>query len=76
MSTLSIPIPDDDLQFLRAWAEAQGLTAEAFLARQAHLLRERLQKPLHPDVIAVSGIIKDNGDAKNEYLDHMGRKHS
>ena len=34
VSTLTIPIPDEDLAFLRAYSAAQGISAEALLARQ------------------------------------------
>lgn len=57
MSTITIPLPDEDLAFLRAWSEEQGISAEAFLARQARNLREHLQRPLHPDVVAALGVI-------------------
>jgi hypothetical protein len=57
MSTITIPLPDEDLTFLRAYSNAQGTSAEAFLARHARNLRQQLQKPLHRDVEAASGII-------------------
>ena len=50
-------MPDEDLAFLRAYSEAQGLSPEAFPARQAHNLRAHLQNPLHADVVLASGII-------------------
>ena len=56
MATLTIPMPEEDLAFLRAYSETQGISAEALLARQARSLREQLQKPVHPEVKAASGI--------------------
>jgi hypothetical protein len=76
MSTITVPIPDEDLDFLRAYSEAQGLSAEAFLARQAHLLREQLQRPLHPDVASAIGVIAPDIDARNAYRAHSQQKHS
>ena len=59
MSTITIPIPmpDEDLNFLRAYTNAQGISPEAFLARQARNLCEHLERPLHPDAAGATGIV-------------------
>jgi len=75
MSTITVPMPDEDLAFLRAWSEKQGLSAEKFLAQQAQKLRQRLQRPLHPDVLAATGIISPDVDAKKAYRDHIEKKY-
>ncbi len=33
MSTITIPLTEEDLSFLRTYSQAQGTSAEAFLAR-------------------------------------------
>jgi hypothetical protein len=71
-----IPLPDEDLNFLRAYSEAHGTSAEAFLARQARNLRERLQRPLQPEVEAASGIISPGGDAKDAHRGRLETKHA
>lgn len=71
MSTITIPLPDEDLSFLRAYSDAHGTSAEAFLARQARNLRERLQRPLHPEVEAASGIISTELAAKEAHREHL-----
>ena len=76
MSTITIPLPDEDLEFLRAYSESQGTSAEAFLARQARNLRERLQRPLQPEVEAASGIISTDVDAKEGRYKHLETKHA
>ena len=76
MSTITIPLPDEDLNFLRAYSEAHGISAEAFLARQARNLRERLQKPLHPEVEAASGIISSEITAEEAHREHVETKHA
>jgi hypothetical protein len=73
MSTITIPLPDEDLTFLRAYSEAQGTSAEAFLAQQAHNLRVNLQKPLPPAVVSASGIISKI-DGKEAYHAHLEKK--
>jgi hypothetical protein len=71
MSTITIPMPEEDLAFLRAWSKEHGTSAEALLAQQARNLRERLQKPLHPDVAAAIGIISSDADEEtyHRYLE-------
>jgi len=69
--TITVPLPDEYLAFLRAWSEKQGTSAEEFLARQARNLREHLQRPLHPDVVAATGIISPEADEEtyHQYLE-------
>jgi len=76
MSTITIPLPDEDLAFLRAYSEAQGTSAEAFLARQARNLREHLQKPLQPEVAAASGIISPGIAGRETHHEHLEKKHA
>ena len=76
MSTITIPLPDEDLSFLRAYSEAQGTSAEAFLARQARNLREHLQRPLQADVMAASGIISPEVAAEETHREHSEKKHA
>jgi hypothetical protein len=48
---------------------------EVFLAKQARRLSERLQKPLHPDVKAASGILLPLGDAEDAHMAHLDKKY-
>ena len=76
MSSITIPLPDEDLDFLRAYTSAQGTSAEAFLAQQARNLREHLQRPVHPDVARATGIISPNINGDSAYRDHVEKKHA
>jgi hypothetical protein len=67
MSTLTMPIPDKALAFLRAYSAAHGMSAEALLAQQARDLREHLQRPLHPALKAATGIISSDIDGKEAH---------
>jgi hypothetical protein len=73
---ITIPLPDEDLNFLRAYSEAHGTSAEAFLARQAHNLRVRLQRPLRPEVATASGIISGEVAAEEAHREHVETKHA
>lgn len=76
MSTLIIPMPDEDLEFLRAYSAAQGISAEALLARQARSLRGQLQRPVHPEVTAASGIISKGVAGEDAHRAHLEKKHA
>lgn len=75
MSTITVTLADEDLAFLRSFSKAQGTSAEEILARQAHGLRRRIERPLPPVTLAASGIIAGDVDASKTYLDHIERKH-
>jgi hypothetical protein len=76
MSTLTVPMPEEDLEFLRAYSEAQGTSAEALLARQARSLREQLQRPVHPAVTFASGIISAGVAGEDAHRAHLAAKHA
>jgi len=76
MSTITVPLPDEDLDFLRAYTQAQGTSAEAFLARQAHILRMHLQRRLDPAVVEATGIIEPNVDPLITHRSHLEDKHA
>ena len=76
MSTITIPMPDEDLAFLRAYTSAQGISPEAFLARQARNLRDHLERPLHHDVAAATGIVSAHVAGGEAHRDSFERRHS
>ena len=76
MSTITVPLPDEDFAFLRRFSAAQGISAEAFLARQARNLREHLQRPLQPEVMMATGIIAPEVVGKEAHREHLEKKHA
>ena len=74
MSTITVPMKDEDLDFLRAWSKEHGTSAEALIAEQVRALRERLEKPLHPDVAAAIGILLPGAD-EEAYRRHLEQKY-
>ena len=75
MSTITVPLADEDLTFLRAWSKTQGTSPEAFLAQQARNLRQHLQKPLQSQVAAASGIILQEIAGEEKHREHLEKKH-
>ena len=76
MSTITIPLPDEDLEFLRAYTSARGISAEAFLAQQAHNLRTHLLRSAHPEVERASGVILPDVDGREAHRAHLEKKHA
>lgn len=76
MGTITIPLPDEDFAFLREYSAAQGISAEAFLARQARNLREHLQRPLQPEVLRATGIIAPEVAGEEAHRAHVEKKHA
>ncbi len=76
MSTITIPLPDEDLAFLRNFSAAQGTSAEAFLARQARNLREHLQSPPRPEVVRATGIIRSEAAGEEFHREYLEKKHA
>ena len=76
MSTIIVPLPDEDFAFLRNFSAAQGTSAEAFLARQARNLREHLQQPLQPEVLRATGIISPQVEGEETHREHLEKKHA
>jgi len=75
MSSITIPLSDEDLEFLRAYSSAHGTSAEALLASQARTLREHLQHSIHRDVELASGIVSGGVDAKEVHRAHLARRY-
>ena len=75
MSTITVSLADEDLAFLQRFSETQGTSAGEFLARHARSLRQQLERPLPPEIVAASGIMVGEVDARAEHLDYLQRKH-
>ena len=76
MSTITVPQPDEDLAFPRAYSEAHGTSAEACLARQARNLREHLQQPVRAEAAAATGIIAPGIAAEETHRAHLEARHA
>lgn len=75
MSTITVPLADEDLAFLRAFSAAHGTTAEEFLARQARNLRVQLEKPLPPEIVDATGILPSDLKVRETYVGELQAKH-
>ena len=58
MSTITVPLPEEHLKFLRSYTSAQRMSAEAFLAQRARNRRENLQRSLPSEVVHATGMVE------------------
>jgi uncharacterized protein involved in type VI secretion and phage assembly len=75
MSSISIPLSEEDLTFLRRFTGQRGITVEDFMAQHAKNLRLNLEAILHRDIIAATGTFQTATDPQNDYYDHQEHKH-
>jgi hypothetical protein len=75
MPKLTIPMPAADLTFLRDYSHAKGTSAEAFLAKQAHNLRQNLQQALPREVREARGVISSKVNGIETHRKHLHQKH-
>jgi hypothetical protein len=76
MSTITVPLPDEDFQFMSDWTQQQGTTVAEFFALEARNLRQHLQAPLHPDLKRAAGILAADIEGESAHLDHLDHKHA
>jgi hypothetical protein len=76
MSTITVPLPDEDFQFMNDWAKQQGTTVAEFFALEVRNLRQHLQSPLHPDLKRATGILATDIEGESAHLDHLDHKHA
>ena len=75
MNVISVPLPDEDFRLFHEWTQSRGTSVEAFLAKQVRIICESCQMPLHPHVLAATGIFPADINAREAYLDAMEEKH-
>jgi CHASE2 domain-containing sensor protein len=69
---LTVQLPQAEVQFLEAYAQAHSLSLAELLARFARRLQPR---PPHPANLKFTGAVPANVDARAEYRRHLEKKH-
>ena len=72
---LTLQLPAEEVEFLKAYAKEQGTTAAELLATYVKRLRANGHKPLHPDIVNITGLMPADIDVKAEYRQHLLDKH-
>ncbi len=73
-STLTLELPQEDIRFIEQYAKEQGVSVSDSVDRIIAFLRRTEQHQLHPDVLALAGILRgvDPDDAR---MESIARKH-
>lgn len=73
---LTVRLAEGNLDFVKRYAADHGLTVTDVLDRYLTRLREGGEdRPLHPSVKAISGLIPADVDARALYHEHLLEKH-
>jgi hypothetical protein len=72
--TITLELRDEDLSFIQRYAKERGMSVSDSIDRIIGFLRRTERHPVHPEVIALAGILQgvDPDAARDEYLT---RKH-
>ena len=74
-ATLTIDLQAEEVEFLKAYARKQGLTAAEVVADYIRGLRSGAQLAIHPEVAAISGLAPAETDAAAEFKTRLLKKH-
>lgn len=73
---LTVRLPDENLTYLKRYAATHGLTVTEILDRFLTRLRESAtERPVHPEVEKISGLVPSDADARALYHEHLLEKH-
>ena len=68
---LTIRLPQRDVEFVKEYARAHGLTVTEVIGRYLKRLRELEQHSPSPALEAISGLVPSGVDVKEEYRRHL-----
>ncbi len=72
---LNVRLPKSDIDFVKAYATKHKVSVDEVIDRSLKLLQRIEEGHIHPDVLAISGLVPADVDAEVEYRDHLLRKH-
>lgn len=74
ITALTVQLPEDDAQFLEAYAKEHGVSITELFARYARRLQNAPRAP-HPKNLKFTGTVPANVDAHEEHRQHLQDKH-
>jgi hypothetical protein len=72
---LTVQLPAEEIEFLREYAERHGTTVTDLVAHYVKLLQKVPSRPPHPANMQFTGLVPDDVDVRELYLQHMLEKH-
>jgi hypothetical protein len=72
---LTLKLPAEEVEFLKDYAEQHGTTVADLVARYVKLLQKLPSRPPHPANLQFTGLVPEDVDVRELYLQHMLEKH-
>jgi Family of unknown function (DUF6364) len=72
---LTLNLPEEEVEFLKDYAEQHGVTVTDLVARYVKLLQKVPVRPPHPANLQFTGVVPEDVDVRELYLQHMLEKH-
>ncbi len=73
-TALTVQLPEDDAQFLEAYAKEHAVSVAELFARYAQRLQNAPRAP-HPENLKFTGTVPPEVDARTEHRQHLQDKH-
>lgn len=67
---LTIRLPRQDVEFVKAYARAHGLTVTEVIDRYLRRMRALPDAEPSPEIDAITGLVSAGADVEREYRDH------
>ena len=74
-TTLTLSLPKEELDSLSAYAGEHGLTVAELVGRFAQGLKSVNPPSIHPEVLALTGLIPRDWKVEESYQGHLLEKH-
>lgn len=72
----TLTLPAEQVAFLHEYARRRGMTAADLLARYVGSLKRAEAEPLHPDILALTGLAPADAEGRNAHRRHLLDKHA
>lgn len=74
-ATLNLEMPADEVDSLQSFAGAHGLTVSELVGRFAKGLKTVGPSSIHPEVLALTGLVPPDWDVEADHRRHLLDKH-
>ncbi len=74
-ATLTLTLPSDEVDSLKSFAVDHGITVAELVGRFAQGLKSVGPVSIHPEVLALTGLVPSNWDVEAEHRQHLDNKH-
>ncbi len=72
---LTLRLPAEEIDFLNDYARQHDTTVAQLVARYVERLKGAGRRPLHPDIVSITGLVPADVDVKAEYRQRLLDKH-